>query len=315
MNQRAKNILETLSWFDMFNYPLRAEEVFWYLINTETTLEAQVAENEQNKVVNALKDLLVDFKIALENELYFLAGHEKTVAVRAARQLESLKKIKRAQKVARILSAAPFVRAVALCNVLGYFNADAEDDIDFFIITKSGRIWTTRFVVVWLFKILGLRPNKKTIKNKFCFSFFVSEDNLNLENLKLKNDPYLSWWLAGLLVLWEEKGVFETFLKANAWNKKYLPNFLNRYLSAEVNEWRLSGAAGINFLKRLGENILGVVSEKIFRFLELKIMPQKIKELMNKTPGVFVNDKILKFHLNDTREKLANDYTERIKEL
>ncbi len=125
----------------------------------------------------------------------------------------------------------------------------------------------------------------------------------------------MTWWLAGLLLLWEEKGVFETFLKANAWNKKYLPNFLNRYLAAEVNEWRLSGAAGINFFKRLGENVLGMVSEKIFRFLELKIMPQKIKELMNKTPGVVINDKILKFHLNDTREKLANEYVERIKGL
>jgi predicted nucleotidyltransferase len=51
----------------------------------------------------------------------------------------------------------PQIHMVALCNSRAMGEADENSDIDLFIITKKGNLWTARFLVTALTSLLGVR--------------------------------------------------------------------------------------------------------------------------------------------------------------
>jgi hypothetical protein len=318
MNNLAKNILKTIIWFDMFEYPLTQKEIFYYRLSA-VAINGQAdgygarlpARQGQASIFSELQNLVNKKLITQKDNFYFLPNREEIIEMRKEREIESEKKLKRAKKAVKFLKILPFIKAVIVCNVLGYKNAKTESDIDFLIITSPKRIWTARWFATGFFKILNLRPNKKTIKDKFCFSFYLAEDGLNLENIKLQDDPYLIWWFAGLIPLYDAGGVFEKFLKENEWVKKYLP-CLSTFATSVSPPAGGSQAASADKLKFIWEKVSSVWPDKFYQKIQLWIMPKTLKEMANKTPGVIITDKILKFHLIDRRAELAEKYKERI---
>jgi len=57
----------------------------------------------------------------------------------------------------RLLELFPQILLVALCNSRAMGEADANSDIDLFIIAKKGNLWTVRFIVTALTSMLGVR--------------------------------------------------------------------------------------------------------------------------------------------------------------
>jgi predicted nucleotidyltransferase len=51
----------------------------------------------------------------------------------------------------------PQIQMVALCNSRAMGEADENSDIDLFIITKKGNLWTARFLVTFVTSFLGVR--------------------------------------------------------------------------------------------------------------------------------------------------------------
>ncbi len=129
MNQQNKKILETIAWFDVFDWPLNLAELQKY---------AQLESSDEipNDSLKSIENI---------NGFYFLKGRQEIIRKRIFRQKIAIKKIKVGKFAAEILSFIPFVKMVAICNDLAYFNAPEEIDIDFFIVVKSGKIWTDRF--------------------------------------------------------------------------------------------------------------------------------------------------------------------------
>src|SRR4030042_4402582 len=221
MNEAQQNILKTLIYFDLFDYPLVVDEFIMWLPKTLRgksilSLDREEIRNLKLEIREKLDELVRQNEITEKMGYYFLPGRDGIVGVRKERHIESLKKIKRAQKMARFLSLLPFIKMVAVCNVLGYLNAKKEDDIDLFIITSSNRIWTARWWSAGIAKLLDLRPRPGNISDKFCFSFFVAEDSLNLKEVALENDIYFYYWLRQLLPLYDEENYFDKFLEANS---------------------------------------------------------------------------------------------------
>ena len=301
MDETAKNILKTIIWFDLFEYPLSKEDFLKYCA-TATDLEAK------------LKELVDKSLIKNKDDFYFLPGREGIIATRKEREIESERKLKRARRAVKFLGILPFIKAVVVCNVLGYKNAKPESDIDFLIITAPGRIWTARWFATGFFKVLNLRPNKKTIRDKFCFSFYLAEDGLNLENIKLPDDPYLTWWFAGLIPLYDAGGVFEKFLNENEWVKKWLPNLcVIPGLTRDPEKPFLdSGSRAGMTTKNLWQSFAAIWPDKFYKQIQLWIMPETLKEMANKNPGVIISDQILKFHLVDRRQEFAEKFKKRI---
>lgn len=216
-------IIRTVIYFDLFDWPLRAEEIWKWLFKPECSPRVnEIFYTLQN---NKFLKTVLDEK----DGFYFLKGRENLVETRLIRYRFAEKKYKRALYFAKIARFLPCVKMVAICNDVGYSNAPQKSDIDLFIITSRKKIWTTRFFVTGFLKLFGMRPGE-TKNNAICPSFFVDEDNMDLEKLALKNkkdeidDPHFIFWLNQMTPILDKNNTYKKFRQANQWVKKFLPN-------------------------------------------------------------------------------------------
>jgi hypothetical protein len=135
------------------------------------------------------------------------------------------------------------------------------------------------------------------MKDKICLSFYISEDSLDLSGLLLENDIYFHHWLAGLIPVYQRGNAYQKFLRANAWNNSCLPNWQPpeplESRVVEITFWQFS----------LGKiiDVLTTGLEPLLSWLQIKILPDKIKEKANRGTGVIITGSLIKLHVNDRR--------------
>jgi len=283
-NNIKEAIIRVIVFFDLFDYPLAANEIWNYLDKKYSLLE----------IIGALE---ADTKIKQKNGLYFLTGREEILITRQKRHNYSIRKIKIANHFSRFFRLLPFIKLIAVANSIGQYNLRDGSDIDFFIITSPRRIWLARFICAGMAKILNRRPTDTNKKDKICLSFYITEENLNLDELQLSaGDPYFFFWLRSLVLLYNKDSLYEKFLAAN---KLSSANFPER----PVEEPSQSANLILNFLEGFAKKI------------QLIIMSPALKKAMNASAGVVVNDKILKFYLQDNRQLFAEKYGNKIRQI
>ncbi len=309
-----EEILKTMIWFDLFSHPLTTYEIFKYL-NLPSSL------SEIIKALNELAD-----KIKNKNGFYYLNNRENIVDERFKRLNYFNNKVKKAKRFVNLISRLPFVRGVAVSNIIGDHNLKKGSDIDLFIISSKNRIWLTRFFCVFIAKILHLRPNKKTKENKICLSFYISEDNLNLNKYLLNpRDLYFVYWIANLQIIFSRNNVWQKFWSANIWLKKYLPNFSFPLLFSKTednNKLEIESNISIDELiddKFLSPGRPSFWLENIFKKIQLKLMPTELKNqshLVNpRASGVILSNNIIKLFLEDKRSFFIEQYEENIRKI
>lgn len=298
MTELQKSVIAAVVYFDIFDYPLTLTEVKRYLGSDIRSRMLEVRE-----CLYGLKD-----KVSEHRGFYFLRNRQEIVNTRIKRYNIAERKYKRALWVSKILSWLPHVRMIAVCNNLAYSNAHEASDIDLLIAAKAGRIWSCRFFILLILKLLGLRPRPSQTKDKICASFFVAEDNLNLESIKLKNDVYLHYWLEQVAPIYDEN-VYDDFRRANAWN------VVRGYGADLVSRRKLRNYEIKKLWKRVSEKLFLGLDERFYRRLQMRIMPRKLKEIMNKDTRVAVNDRMLKFHENDRREYYGSLFKDRMQKI
>ncbi|HOZ53687.1 MAG TPA: hypothetical protein PK142_03350 [bacterium] len=284
-NNLKKEILRTIIWFDLFSHPLSSWELFKFL-NFKI---------DYNNFLLILPKFFKELKIKNIHSFWCLEGRDDIIIERFKRFNYFKNKIKKAEKFTKIISFFPAIQGVFVSNIIGDHNLKKGSDIDFFIITKSGKIWLTRFFCAFIAKILGLRPNKRTKENKICLSFYIDESNLNLEPyLYNEKDWYFVYWLASLEPIFFRKNILDKFWSNNIWLNKYLPNFLINYnnFKEEIvgKDFKISGA------------------EKMFQSFQLKIMPNELKEQSLDRSGVILGDHIIKLILDDKRPEFIDKF-------
>ncbi len=282
-NDTDNNLLRLFSFFDIFNYPLTFWEIKRYLFS--------LSSKNNISLLNKLEDLKNKKIIEEKNGFYFLKNREELINIRLNRYNFSQKKIKKARKFVKIFSLFPYVKMIALVNSIGSFNLKEEGDIDFFIISKKNRVWLTRLYCTGIAKILNSRPKKNNKKDKICLSFYLGDNNLNLNILKNQNgDPYFDIWQKDMLVLFQKDNIEKRFSKVN-----------------NIPE----GSLYDNLEDRSLINYLDVLSQKI----QLLIMPQKLKQAAKIKEGVVIERNILKFYLDDKRQIIKEKYEEKFRKI
>ncbi len=303
-----KAVLETIIYFDIFDYPLSLLEIYLFLyLPYKQRKFFKVDVIYIYKVVNSL---LEQGKIENKDEFYFLSGRSDLVRIRKQRYKFSIIKYKKSLWKLRILSWFPFVEFIALCNSLPLHNSRKNSDIDMFIITQKNRIWLARFFVSGFLKLFRLRPNKNSFKDKLCPSFFITNDSLSLKSLQIENDIYLMYWLNSLLPVFYKSDLLERFYSENNWILKNLSFNLNNFIS-------LNFKIQHNILERLLKKSLEFIFdfnflENLVRFIQLKYMPKSLLDQANKQTSVVINNKVLKFHSKDMRKTFSYIFNQRI---
>ncbi len=294
MNNISKKIIEVICFYDIFDYPLTQFEI-WQKIGLKIEFYDLVKKLEK------INSTIITEKFGF----YFLIGRESIIDIRAKRYNYTIRKIKRAKLVANIFKYIPSIKLVAIGNLIGAHNLKNESDIDFFIITKKGTIWTSRFITTSLMKLARLRPTTNNQKDKICLSFFVTENNLNIDKFRInKNDTYMKYWLADLYPVLNCKNTYNKLINSNNWLKKELPNWTKIIANAK---YRVEPLKKTN---RMRKKLY--IYEKLLKKIQLKIIPKELKSIMNLNTKVIINDDVLKFHTKDRRKKYNDLYTKKI---
>jgi len=282
---KKKALIETMVFFDIFDFALTKEELCEYTLYKQFTL-------------NELQDFVNHQKFVLEsNNHIYLKGRSITLKIRKDKETRAQKLIRRTKKYVKYMQILPFVRTVSLCNSLSYYDAEKGSDIDLFIITEKNRLYLAR-TFSWIFtQILGIRRHGKKIAGRFCLSFMISKDDMNLESIKHENDIYFVYWTRLLRPLIGQR-TYREFIQSNKW--------LNNYFKYEIDSHKhlLPESKGFSRLQRILEfpfkGWFGNIIEKILQKWQMSRCNKKKLKLDN-ADGIIVKKSMLKFHNEDMR--------------
>ena len=191
-------MLHTVSYADIFDYPLTAAEIHRYL-GVDATLET---------VQSALPGPLVR-----SADYYTLPGRAAIVSMRQRRQQIASALWPHALHYGRLIARLPFVRMVAVTGSLAMDNVEASADLDYLIVTVPGRLWLCRALILLLGRFAALQGAK------VCPNYLVTQNALDFspQNLYAAHELTQMVPLAGM-------DVYRQIRAANPWAESYLPN-------------------------------------------------------------------------------------------
>jgi hypothetical protein len=243
-----QHIVKTLLYYDIFNYPLKAEEVYRFLGTNHT---------DETTIRNSLERLVEQNHVFRFGELFSVQNDELLANRRRKGNAEAEKFLPLALEKAKVISRFPFVRAVMSSGSLSKGYMDEKSDLDFFIVTKPGRLWIARTLLV-IYKRLFLFNSHKY----FCVNYFVDYDHLEIEEKNL----FTATELATALPLIGGE-YYHRLHEKNSWMRSFFPNYKQRPVEG-VPEGR------IGWLKRTLESCFNFLGgdrlEKFFQHLTEK---------------------------------------------
>ena len=273
-----KAILKTLIYADIFDYPLKINEIHKWLIGKEVNIR---------QVEKALKGY---------QEYYFLPGRKKLVGLRKRKEKQSQIYFRKARIISRILKIIPWIKLIGISGGLAVYNAGKSDDIDLFIITSKNRLWISRILALGIISLLGQRrkvgDTGRKIAGKFCLNIILEEDRLEQKN----KDIFTAHEVLQMKVLWQREGIYSKYLEDNSWVFKFFPNWICEDVASRNS----------HNTKYKIHNTPFDIFEKMAKKFQLWIM-EKPKGMERIENGA------LYFHPNDCREQVLEKYRKKIK--
>jgi len=282
----SQSILATLSYHDIFDYPLTAQEVHQYLIVKRSKLDA---------VVKELLTLTKSSKIGQKDQYYFLKGRTQIVSLRKQRQRYSKAKIKKALFFAKVLKIIPTLKLMAISGALAMQNSHKNDDIDLVLITSQNTLWTTRFVANIL-----LVPFKRDVKgqkvaDRACLNVFLEGSDLKINPPNL----YLAHEICQMKPIWDRDNTYRRFIDANKWVYKFLPN------------WQVSSQFTVDSSQKIKPSTVNRQLSAVETFLK----KFQLWYMKGKITTERIGKHQLFFHPQNTGEWVMGEYQRRLKKL
>ena len=304
-------VLATIIYYNAFDYPLTWTEVFRLLINPTRiarNVEA-IDEIRPTVIISALEQLVTSGHIGQKHGMYFLRGREDLQGSRIRRNKIADRKWRIATKRGYWLASAPFVQAFFASGSMALYNTDTKSDFDIFVISKTGRLYTSRiFLSLIAFLLSSLRRKGDHIApNKFCFNHYITDGSLEI----MHRSVFAGQIYANLKPVFVSEKTFYDFHDANIWINKYLYNF-----EPQFEYQNIKVRPRLNGLKNSIENILsGNVGDWLENILK-KYQQNRIKaNPMTYEHGgrVTFSDNELEFHPRSFESTVIAKYNENTK--
>ena len=251
-----RSIVKVLAYFDLFNYPVSEEEILFFL-------DQPVKRNELMPVLQQLTDAGLLYRL---QDYYSLQNDAGLVVRRLKGNRHAQSLLIKAYKISRFLYRFPFVRGVGISGSLSKKFADEDADIDYFIITKSNRLWIAR-TLMHVYKKLTFLTGRQ---HWYCMNYYVDEDALQVQEQNI----FTATELITLLPVCGN-GTMDKFFRANKWAVCYFPNYINKrndqpkqnrkYISKNIAEWLFNNRLGNKL-----DNILMKITSRRWKKKELQ---------------------------------------------
>lgn len=283
---RKLAILKTLHYADLFDYPLRFEEIHKYLVEP---LAVEVLEE-------ALTQMGADVKqISADNGFYCLPGREEIIKLRKNREVYSRSKIKKAKRIAGVLKFIPWIKLIGVTGALAMGNSDENDDIDLMIITAPQRLWLTRGVVVTFLLLTSQYRRPKKVKDRICPNLMISENALEFSD----RDLFTAHEIIQMRPIYDRENTYQKFINANRWVFDFLPN------------WKPKVALQLFSSSAFSEQFNHLTIQP-FSFLEKLAYKLQLKFMESKKTTEVTTPSIIRFHPPDTRRRILDEYQKRV---
>ncbi len=295
------NILKTLLYYDIFSHPLNGEEIFTFLP------ENSIPKEEVNRLLREFSGSEQN-SFAEKEGFYYIKPNEGSVSNRIYREAYSKKMWRSAYFMTHLIKRFPFVRAVMITGTLSKNSSDKASDLDFMIITSTGRLWIARTLLM-LFKKTVLLNSKKY----FCLNYFITEDSLEIEERNI----FTATEIATIKATYN-RGLMQKFLAANTWIKKFFPNYI-------LNDPKLHKAGcrandNRSFIQKVWEAFFaGKPGDRLDEYLRQRT----VKHWKKKYPQLAEDERNFrlkstrtesKTHPHSVQKKILNLYTEKLKQ-
>jgi len=198
-------VLRAVIYAALFDYPLTLAQLHASLPEVRAEAEGVASWWRESAF---LQD-----RVEHRDGLYFPAGRADLLRTRARREALSRDLLQRDRRILSLVAGMPFVRMVALSGSLAHLNAERSADLDLFVITARGRVWSVTLAVLAIAKLLGWRQ-------RLCLNYVVSEAALAIgpADLFSANQIIHLQPISG-------HAVFEQFLQANGFARSFYPNY------------------------------------------------------------------------------------------
>lgn len=271
----CKSILETVAYYDIFDYPVTPGEIHKYLHHSYSSLQ----DIQGHLATTPLKELMVG-----QNGYYALKDRSEIFETRKKRQHYSRQLWERTSHYIRLLSAIPFVRFIAVTGGLCMNNNGPGSDIDIFILTKKGYLWRCRFIIQSIARWIRFQWG-----DVLCVNYILAEDNItyNYHSLYLAHEfaqmkPQYGW------------DIYHNIFEENDWIYRYLPNFTpETHTNSSEGENKNSTKRDKN---KLYKNILGILPENTLRRWQINRIQKNNSTLFLQSPGVILEQNQYKMH-------------------
>lgn len=312
----TKMVLATLAYYDVLDYPLKAEEVFNYLIKVRDG-RAPLPDNRDTlydplEVRRELDQLVLERIVSFDEGYYFLFDREYLVPLRHKKAKLSARKLARARRIVRWLAWLPYIEAIFASGSLGLGNCDELSDLDVLVITRAGRIWTARLLITGWLSLWSLRrqPHQQAAPDKICLNHYITDRSLTVPFRNLYNaQTYVN--LKPLYL--RNLKIFGDFYKHNPWLRDYLLTF--NQPTFDISSYQKLNPVKNNWFNRMiikiGETILNTFLGDWLERQAKNYQSQRIRRnplTAAPTGHVVFTDEQLAFHPDSPEQAILKKY-------
>lgn len=201
-------LFAALVYFEIFNFPLTLEEI-WKFSAFESRAEMK----------RCLGRWVLQGYILRDGRHYMLSWREDKLPQRLQGEKRARGMWEKARKRARLIQSFPFIEAVFISGSVSKGVVAPDGDVDFFMITRPGRLWISRTLLVLYKKIFLLGSHRY-----FCVNYFIDSRHLEIE----EQNRFTATEMATLIPMTGDGKLVGEFFRRNPWVWDYYPNFTPR---------------------------------------------------------------------------------------
>jgi len=199
----SERVLQLLSYFDSFDYPLKFNEL------------QSLLNFEENEIRNALTSLINGNEISNINEYYFVPGKEQAIRKRIKSKRIFRNSLPKILRSGWLLSHIPFVRGLILTGSSSKEILEKNNDFDFLVIVEPNYLWLCRTLIIAFRRLISFNFKLKNSKHFDC-NYFLSEKDLRIID---KNEfTAIEIFFAKPIFNYD---TYQMFIKKNLWITQY----------------------------------------------------------------------------------------------